>query len=253
MLSTEILDALTEEIVDGLSVISEAGMRIHSFIGKISSLEHQDIAEIFKRIIEGANGDEVKYHIAMSCIIDIPTLSGELGNEMMSDIYTYARDNEMDTVVSLMIRPSAFKKHDVLEHYSESSVPLGMKISLSKTQDKNLLDRLMNDGNPMVIRTILQSPLLTERDVIKISSKRPIHALILEEIYRNKKWISRYSVKKSLVLNPYSPTEIGLRLVHFLLAQDLRLVCDIKNIHPEIKKAAEERLKSIVRDCVPYE
>jgi len=55
---------------------------------------------------------------------------------------------------------------------------------------------------------------------------------VIEEIYAHPRWISRYSVKKVLVLNPRTPLSIALRLLTFLLVQDLEEVCVSTDLDP---------------------
>jgi hypothetical protein len=109
----------------------------------------------------------------------------------------------------------------------------------SATVDKNILlnKKIYNISCCVSIKT-------TESDVFKICSKRPVTDAILREVYQNKKWISRYIVKKALIFNPYSPTEIGLKLIHFMMEQDLRLVASCHDTHPLIRNTAIQKIES---------
>ena len=113
---------------------------------------------------------------------------------------------------------------------------------MAKSGNRDQLTRMFSDTNPQVIHTLLKNPALTESDVLKLASRRPAVAEVQRELYRNTKWSARYAVKKSLVLNPYTPTDIGMKIVHVLMAQDLRLVEESRDLHLWLREAARQRL-----------
>ncbi len=78
------------------------------------------------------------------------------------------------------------------------------------------LEKLLHDQDPGVIRNLLSNPRVTETEVLKLSSRTPVSPRVLEEVARSPRWISRYRVKKALVLNPYTPLGISLPLLGFL-------------------------------------
>ena len=105
-----------------------------------------------------------------------------------------------------------------------------------------LLRKLLKDQHPTVIRSLLLNPRLTESEILKIASLRPTSARVLEEIFRNPKWIARYRVKKALVCNPYCPPSIAVHLLKFLLVGDLREITQFQDLHPAVQEAAHQLL-----------
>jgi hypothetical protein len=61
-------------------------------------------------------------------------------------------------------------------------------------------------------------------------------------VFHSRKWSARYAVKKALILNPYTPTDIGMKIVHALMMQDLRHVVGSRDLHLWIREAARQRL-----------
>jgi len=110
-----------------------------------------------------------------------------------------------------------------------------------------LINRLLHDQNPAVIHILLQNPILTVKEIIKIASKRPTSPQVLWQVYRNVKWINHYSVKKSLINNPYCPTQISLSLIHFMLEQDLEDIAENQVLHPKIQESAWELLQERIK------
>jgi hypothetical protein len=106
-----------------------------------------------------------------------------------------------------------------------------------------VLRKLLKDQDPMIIRSLLLNPRLTESEVLKIASLRPTSPRILEEVFHNATWVARYRVKKALVYNPYSPPSIAVHLLKFLLLSDLREIAQLENLHLAVKEVAHQLLR----------
>ena len=152
-----------------------------------------------------------------------------------------------DSVVRLLMNPppkgKKFSEYDFVEGQAVHDITLGEKRSLAKGLDKDLLDRIIYDEDPIVIRNILSNPRIIERDVLKIASKRPIKSGILKVISESPKWAARYVVKRALVLNPFTPTGIALGLVNVMQYKDLKLIASSGSLHDEIRNSARDLLK----------
>jgi hypothetical protein len=120
---------------------------------------------------------------------------------------------------------------------------LGHRKSLTKTSKMTVLRKLLKDQDPMVIRSLLLNPRLTESEVLKIASLRPTSPRILEEVFHNATWVARYRVKKALVCNPYSLPSIAVHLLKFLLLSDLREIAQLENLHLAVKEVAHQLLR----------
>jgi hypothetical protein len=105
---------------------------------------------------------------------------------------------------------------------------------------------LLADPAALVIRQLLQNPRLTEKDVLKIAARRPAVADVLREVFRAERWVRRYSVKRALCLNPYTPGEITARLLPLLRREDLKLVATDATLHERVRGDAR-RLAAAVR------
>lgn len=118
---------------------------------------------------------------------------------------------------------------------------LGERKSLARGGRRDVLLRLARDPDAQVIRILLGNPRLTERDVVFIASRRPVHADVLRAVFESA-WMARYAVKRTLVLNPYTPSDLGVRLVTTLHAADLRAVADDGNLSDPVRDEAKALL-----------
>ena len=122
-------------------------------------------------------------------------------------------------------------------------VTLGHRKSLAKTQKMTVLRKLLKDQDPLVIRSLLVNPRLTESEVLKIVSLQSASPRVLEEVFRNTKWAAHYRVKKALVCNPCCLPSTAVHLLKFLLLSDLREIAQFENLHLAVKEAALQLLK----------
>ena len=238
---------VSKKLVNELLCIREKEMRSIVLAERFDSSKVEVVVEILQELCKKASEKRGKYAEAMASCIDIDRFKKTLGLEKMSKIYNLAKDKEYMGVVRLLMNPPAkgakASEYDFVEGRDVFDISLGEKRSLSKSPLKDTLDRLLYDEDPTVIRNILANPRVTESDILKIASKRPNSPEVIKVVFESNKWLSRYVVKRALLLNPYTPTGIALGLVGFMQHKDLQMIASDKKLHDEITLAARELLK----------
>lgn len=240
------VEKIARRIFQEVSTILDRRQRTYALAKKLSKLSEEIIAEIFELTAEYARQKKPLFQDGYRVISDIGLLTHYLGVRKMSGVYTIARSKDYKDVIRIMSRTPPWRVPGVdeepLEDQELKEMPLGQKKALARTRNRDLINRLLHDQNPAVIQILLQNPVLTIKEIIKIASKRPTNPQVLWQVYRNVKWINHYSVKKALVNNPYCPTQISLSLIHFLLEQDLEDIAENEVLHPRIQESAMELL-----------
>ena len=99
---------------------------------------------------------------------------------------------------------------------------LGERKSLARGRDRELLMRALLDPHPDVAAILLANPALTEADVRRMASRRPIDPAVLAQILRQPRWAIRYEVRLALLQNPHLPLEAALPLAALLRRRDAR-------------------------------
>ncbi len=105
-----------------------------------------------------------------------------------------------------------------------------------------MLERLLRDPDQSVLTILLGNPRLTEEDVIRVAARRPTTAGAQRAIFASERFISRYAVKRALVLNPYTPSDLAARLVPLLTLVDLEEVAADSSLVEQVKMAARDQL-----------
>lgn len=237
----------TEKLVCDLATSRERKIRTTILAERFRRLDSETIVMVIDEICRKAEEKAPGYQEVLFSLIDIPAITSILGYPKMSEVYLSSKELGCKRVIRLLSNPPSKKKrfseYDFVEGQVLDHLTLGMKRSLAKGISKDTLDRLIYDPDPHVIRNLLNNPRMTERDVLKMASKRPNSGEVLTEIFNNKKWIERYSIRRALVKNPFTPTGLSLGLVNFLFVQDLKEISRDATIHPSIRSAAEDILK----------
>jgi hypothetical protein len=116
-------------------------------------------------------------------------------------------------------------------------VTLGERKSLARRNDREWITRVVRDPHPEVMRILLLNPRLTETDVVRLCARRPVASDALREVFQCPRWITRYAIKVTLVLNPYTPLDIALQLIPLLHEQDRKRVLQAADLAPELHAA----------------
>jgi hypothetical protein len=120
---------------------------------------------------------------------------------------------------------------------------LGERKALARKPDRAMLDRLLRDPNPDVIRQLLANPKLTEDDVLPVAARRPCRPDTLVEIARSTRWSHRPRIRMALVLNPDTPLETAAPVLGLLLSHELRLVATSPTVPQAVRALALEHLE----------
>ncbi|MCA9671901.1 MAG: hypothetical protein KC503_40155 [Myxococcales bacterium] len=211
--------------------------------------EHRDapdatvaaLAEITRR---GRDGGP-PFGLALRALVDL--LAAELVDyETQAALYAAARERDEQALMQLfysghVAAPPERRARDE----EQRELTLGHRKTLARTtRDRERIQRYIGDPEASVVRELLLNRLVTEDDVVRIAAKRPTDPQVQREVFRSKRWLSPYRVKRTLVLNPYTPGEIALRLLAFLTKPDLRLVASSPTLSAQLRDAARSRLGS---------
>lgn len=124
---------------------------------------------------------------------------------------------------------------------------LGERKALARRPTRKLLDRLLADPHPHVIRNVLDNPITTEDDVVRLAARRPLPGEVMVEIARHPRWNVRTRVRLAMLLNPSCPAEIGVPFVGLLPLSELRAIAGMFDVQDAIYHAVVERLRRPVQ------
>lgn len=112
------------------------------------------------------------------------------------------------------------------------------KIKLATLGNKEARTILLRDTNKLVAVAAVQSPRMTESEIVALSNSRTVHEDVLRVIYTNREWLKLYQVKYNLVRNPKTPLPTALRFLPHVRPNDLRDLAKNKNVPHTIQTGA---------------
>ncbi len=121
---------------------------------------------------------------------------------------------------------------------------LGERKSIARRRDKNLLDRVLRDPHPDVIRIVLDNPAIAENDVVGLCALRPVNPDVLVEVFRHTRWIIRYRIRHALALNPNTPEDVVVQLVPHLTRGDRRELARAPHASDRLRAACTDAAES---------
>jgi hypothetical protein len=101
----------------------------------------------------------------------------------------------------------------VPDYGSGRELTVGERRSMARSPNRRVLEKLLRDPHPLVLRQLLGNPRLTEDDVVRLAARRPLHSAIVETLSDSPRWLRRPRVRLTLLLNPGTPEPISMPLL----------------------------------------
>ncbi len=234
------LDAL--ELSRKLAALPALAMRRATVRETLAALDAASAAklcgEIVRRGRDGAPYDLAL--VALGAILD----ADELGYARHQALYAEARRTGDEPLARLLLsaQPPPPGVPRAAPIPGRPDLTLGERKSLARGRRRDVIDRLLRDPDDSVIAILLGNPRVTELDVVRLAARRPTTAAAQRAIFRCERFIARYPVKRALVFNPYTPSDLAARLVPLLARPDLRSVADDAQLAEQVRQAARDLL-----------
>jgi hypothetical protein len=119
---------------------------------------------------------------------------------------------------------------------------VGERRSLARSNNRRVLEKLLRDPHPLVLRQLLGNPRLTEDDVVRLAARRPLHSTIAPTLAECPRWLRRPRVRLTLLLNPGTPEPISMPLLAVCTRPELLEVVHGVDAPLTLRGAAQELL-----------
>jgi hypothetical protein len=117
---------------------------------------------------------------------------------------------------------------------------VGERRSLARRPDRAALDKLLHDPHRLVIRQLLENPMLTEDDVVRLAARRPPRPEVTDELAKSPRWLKCSRVRIALLHNPGSPTGLTLPLLGLCTRSELSEVVQSSEANVVLRATARE-------------
>ena len=121
---------------------------------------------------------------------------------------------------------------------------VAQKMELARKGTKEDRTTLIRDSNKLVQMAVIQSPKITESEVVAIAANRQINDEVLRFIAGKREWFKNYSVKVTLINNPKTPLPTAMKIVPLLNRRDLEQIARSKAVPRALVTLAQSRLRT---------
>lgn len=104
------------------------------------------------------------------------------------------------------------------------------KIKMAYRGNKEVRTILMRDANKLVQEAVVQSPRITDGELIGLTNSRTVPDGILKLLLRNRDLMKNYQVKVNLVNNPKTPLPTAMRILPTLTKRDIKTIARSRNV-----------------------
>ena len=227
-----------------LAALPEPAMRRVAMAEWMSRLAPADQIEPLLVVLRRGREGGPPFHLALAAFM-AALGTEEVPYEVRRELYVRAKEREHEDLAQLLLSaidatPAAEGAIGRLLQRDGKPLTLGERKQLARGGRRDLLDRLLRDPDPAVIRLLLGNPRLTEANVITIAARRPTHPDIQREVYAARRWIARYRIKRTLALNPWTPSDVAIRLLPFMTEPDLKLIGTDAELGEAVRAAARK-------------
>jgi len=120
------------------------------------------------------------------------------------------------------------------------SVP--MKVELAAKGNREVRSILSRDMSSIVARAVMQSPKLTEQDILSYAASTQTHEEILRAIAESRQWTSNRQVVSALVQNPRTPPPAAIRFLRVFQTNELRILMQNRGLSAAVRLEARRIL-----------
>jgi hypothetical protein len=244
-------------LVRRLKAIREVELRRIHLAGVLEQTDPPTSVEVIDELIVlAARTDDADVQAAVECVtqaVSVPHLS----YPARQAIYAAARQAGRDAVARLFLEVSPPTVGDrELERALEPERPLrprgraltlGERKALARSSRRDFLVPLLRDPHPDVVTILLDNPHLTEADVVTVAALRPAVPDALVRVASHARWSIRYAVKRAVVLNPYTPAHVAIRIATTLRQRDLAAIAADVHLPLPLRMHAAELLAAARR------
>ncbi len=123
-----------------------------------------------------------------------------------------------------------------LEKINRLSFQERIKLAFTGTKSERMI--LTRDRNKFIALSLIESPKISEDEVLLIARNRNAPKEVLTKICDNKNWILNYTIMLSLLKNPKIPIKKAPDFIKKLNQRDLFKLTTDRNIHPVVRNLA---------------
>jgi hypothetical protein len=227
--------------------LPDAGLRLGWLLSELNRLGPRFSASLLNLVAEESEASDPE---AREALLTIAMLLADPDNAaLVLSLRSEATEQELFSLGRLVRRapPPSISvpppdEARIPDYGKGRELTLGERKSLARRPDRRSFEKLCHDPHPLVIRQLLENPMMVEDDAIRIATLRPARREAIQELARSPRWMARPRVRLSILLNPGSPPEVAMPLVALCNREELRDVLRSTETSVVLRGTAQELL-----------
>jgi hypothetical protein len=160
---------------------------------------------------------------------------------------TAAVEAKSDPAVAPQVAAAAKAKKAALENPVErrdstmqkiAKLDIKGRIALAMRGNKEERSILIRDSTKIISLAVLDSPKVSEAEVEAFALQRNVLDAVLRTIPMKRRFQKKYNILRNLVFNPRTPIDASLGLMKGLMAKDLKVLTENKDVPEAVRKLA---------------
>jgi hypothetical protein len=193
-------------------------LRVGWLRAHLSELRDGDAADLLSSLCEDGERADPDSREALLVVAMLLAATGD--SPFVERLRQHADERRLLSLSRLLRRggdaPSSGRSRSeppIPDYGAGRELTVGERRSLARSNNRKVLEKLLRDPHPLVLRQLLGNPRLTEDDVVRLAARRPLHRAIIETLSESPRWLRRPRVRLTLLLNPGTPEGMSMPLL----------------------------------------
>jgi len=197
--------------------LPDVSLRVGWLRAHLSELRDGEAAELLCSLCEDGERADPDSREALLIVAMVLAANGD--SPFVERLRQHAEERRLLSLARLLRRGSeggggrSQSTPPVPDYGTGRELTVGERRSLARTNNRRVLEKLLRDPHPLVLRQLLGNPRLTEDDVVRLAARRPLPGSIAPALADSPRWLRRPRIRQTLLLNPGTPEAISMPLL----------------------------------------
>lgn len=196
--------------------LTDVTLRVGWLRAHLAELRDSEAAELLASLCE--DGERADPEAREALLIVAMVLAADGDSPFVERLREHAEERRLLSLARLLRRgaehaPRSASEPPVPDYGAGRELTVGERRSMARSPQRKVLEKLLRDPHPLVLRQLLSNPRLTEDDVVRLAARRPMHGAIVEVLAESPRWLRRPRVRLALLLNPGTPPAVSMPLL----------------------------------------
>ena len=228
--------------------LPDVTLRVSWLRAHLAELRDADAAELLSSLCEDGERADPDSREALLVVAMVLVADGD--SAFVQRLRQHAEERRLLSLARLLRRsaegPAAGHSRSqppVPDYGAGREVTVGERRSMARSNNRRVLEKLLRDPHPLVLRQLLGNPRLTEDDVVRLAARRPLPSVVAPTLADSPRWLRRPRVRLALLLNPGTPEPISMPLLAVCTRPELLEVVHGVDAPLALRGSAQELLE----------